>query len=78
LRDPRDNADRFIFAILTCISRKCHSAILGADYERGPLTVHGAYVFKNGGQARVSANEISYPSVRRDLDLYTLWNSSPS
>jgi outer membrane receptor protein involved in Fe transport len=49
------------------------SATLGADYRRGPLTVGGSYVFKNGGEVRVSGNQISYQSVRRDLDLYALW-----
>jgi outer membrane receptor protein involved in Fe transport len=53
------------------------SATLGADYKRGPLTVGGSYVFKNGGQVRVSANQISYQSVRRDLDLYALWKFDP-
>ncbi len=53
------------------------SATLGADYKRGALTVGGSYVFKNGGQVRVSANQISYQSVRRDLDLYALWKFDP-
>jgi outer membrane receptor protein involved in Fe transport len=53
------------------------SATLGADYKRGPLTVGGSYVFKNGGQVRMSANQISYQSVRRDLDLYALWKFDP-
>jgi outer membrane receptor protein involved in Fe transport len=53
------------------------SATLGADYRRGALTVGGSYVFKNGGQVRVSANQISYQSVRRDLDLYALWKFDP-
>jgi outer membrane receptor protein involved in Fe transport len=53
------------------------SATLGADYKRGPLTVGGSYVFKNGGQVRVSANQISYQTVRRDLDLYALWKFDP-
>jgi outer membrane receptor protein involved in Fe transport len=53
------------------------SATLGADYKNGPLTVGGSYVFKNGGFVRVSGNQISYQSVRRDLDLYTLWKFNP-
>jgi outer membrane receptor protein involved in Fe transport len=53
------------------------SATLGADYKNGPLTVGGSYVFKNGGFVRVSGNQISYQSVRRDLDLYALWKFNP-
>jgi outer membrane receptor protein involved in Fe transport len=53
------------------------SATLGADYKAGPLTLGGSYVFKNGGFVRVSGNQISYQSVRRDLDLYALWKFTP-
>jgi outer membrane receptor protein involved in Fe transport len=53
------------------------SATLGADYKKGALTVGGSYVFKNGGPVRVSFNEYSYQSVRRDLDLYALWKFDP-
>jgi outer membrane receptor protein involved in Fe transport len=53
------------------------SATLGADYKTGPLTLGGSYVFKNGGFVRVSGNQISYQSVRRDLDLYALWKFTP-
>jgi outer membrane receptor protein involved in Fe transport len=53
------------------------SATLGADYRTGPLTLGGSYVFKNGGFVRVSGNQISYQSVRRDLDLYALWKFNP-
>jgi outer membrane receptor protein involved in Fe transport len=53
------------------------SATLGADYKKGPLTVGGSYVFKNGGFVRISGNQISYQSVRRDLDLYALWKFDP-
>ena len=53
------------------------SATLGADYKTGPLTLGGSYVFKNGGFVRVSGNQISYQSVRRDLDLYALWKFNP-
>jgi outer membrane receptor protein involved in Fe transport len=53
------------------------SATLGADYKTGPLTLGGSYVFKNGGFVRVSGNQISYASVRRDLDLYALWKFNP-
>jgi outer membrane receptor protein involved in Fe transport len=53
------------------------SATLGADYKAGPLTLGGSYVFKNGGFERISGNQISYQSVRRDLDLYALWKFDP-
>jgi outer membrane receptor protein involved in Fe transport len=53
------------------------SATLGADYKTGALTLGGSYVFKNGGQVRVSGNQLSYQSVRRDLDLYALWKFDP-
>jgi outer membrane receptor for ferrienterochelin and colicins len=53
------------------------SATLGADYRNGPLTFGGSYVFKNGGLVRVSGNQISYASVRRDLDLYAVWKFDP-
>lgn len=49
------------------------SASLGADFKRGALTAGGSFVFKNGGEARVSASEMTYETVRRDLDLYAVW-----
>jgi outer membrane receptor protein involved in Fe transport len=53
------------------------SATLGADYKSGALTLGGSYVFKNGGEVRVSGNQLTYVSVRRDLDLYALWKFDP-
>jgi outer membrane receptor protein involved in Fe transport len=53
------------------------SATLGADYKLGAFTTGGSFVFKNGGEVRVSANQVSYESVRRDLDLYALWKLNP-
>lgn len=53
------------------------SATLGADYKKGALTLGGSYVFKNGGPVRISLNQLSYQSVRRDLDLYGLWKFDP-
>jgi outer membrane receptor protein involved in Fe transport len=52
------------------------SATLGADYKRGAFSAGGSYVFKNGGEIRLSSNQVSYASVRRDLDLYALWKFS--
>jgi outer membrane receptor protein involved in Fe transport len=49
------------------------SATLGADYKLGAFTTGGSFVFKNGGEVRLSANQVSYESVRRDLDLYAMW-----
>jgi outer membrane receptor protein involved in Fe transport len=53
------------------------SATVGADYKLGAITTGGSFVFKNGGEVRVSANQVSYESVRRDLDLYVAWKLSP-
>jgi outer membrane receptor for ferrienterochelin and colicins len=53
------------------------SGTLGADYRRGPLSLGGSFAFKTGGEVQVSANQVSYESVRRDLDLYTLWKFDP-
>jgi outer membrane receptor protein involved in Fe transport len=49
------------------------SATLGADYKLGAFSTGGSFVFKNGGEVRVSGNQTNYESVRRDLDLYGLW-----
>jgi outer membrane receptor protein involved in Fe transport len=53
------------------------SATLGADYKLGAFNTGGSFVFKNGGEVRVSSNQVSYESVRRDLDLYALWKFDP-
>jgi outer membrane receptor protein involved in Fe transport len=53
------------------------SATLGADYKRGAFSAGGSFVFKNGGEIRLSSNQVSYESVRRDLDLYALWKFNP-
>jgi outer membrane receptor protein involved in Fe transport len=53
------------------------SATLGADYKRGAFSAGGSFVFKNGGEVRLSENQVSYESVRRDLDLYALWKFNP-
>jgi outer membrane receptor protein involved in Fe transport len=53
------------------------SATLGADYKRGPFSAGGSVVFKNGGEVRLSARQLRYESVRRDLDLYALWKFNP-
>ncbi|MYN28569.1 TonB-dependent receptor plug domain-containing protein [Duganella levis] len=48
------------------------SATLGADYNLGASTIGGSFVFKKGGEVRVSDVQVTYESVRRDLDLYLL------
>jgi outer membrane receptor for ferrienterochelin and colicins len=53
------------------------SATLGADYKLDAFTTGGSFVFKNGGEVRLSANQVGYESVRRDLDLYALWKLNP-
>lgn len=53
------------------------SATLGADYVSGALTLGGSYVFKNGGPVRLLVNQTAYQSVRRDLDVYALWQVDP-
>jgi outer membrane receptor protein involved in Fe transport len=53
------------------------SGTLGADYKRGPFSLGGSFAFKTGGEVQVSANQVSYESVRRDLDLYALWKFDP-
>jgi len=53
------------------------SATLGADYKLGAFSTGASFVFKNGGEVRVSANQTTYESVRRDVDLYALWKFDP-
>jgi outer membrane receptor protein involved in Fe transport len=53
------------------------SATLGADYKLGAFSAGGSFVFKNGGEVRLSDNQVGYESVRRDLDLYALWKFNP-
>jgi outer membrane receptor protein involved in Fe transport len=53
------------------------SATLGADYKLGAFSAGGSFVFKNGGEVRLSSNQVGYESVRRELDLYALWKLNP-
>ena len=53
------------------------SSTLGADYKRGAFSAGGSFVFKTGGEVRVSNNQLTYESVRRNLDLYALWKFDP-
>jgi outer membrane receptor protein involved in Fe transport len=53
------------------------SATLGADYKLGAFSAGGSFVFRNGGEVRLSANQLAYESVRRELDVYGLWKFNP-
>jgi outer membrane receptor protein involved in Fe transport len=53
------------------------SATMGIDYKAGALTLGGSFSFRNGGPVRVSAQQTSYQSVRRDVDVYALWKFDP-
>jgi outer membrane receptor for ferrienterochelin and colicins len=50
---------------------------VGTDYKLAAFTTGGSFVFKNGGEVRLSANQVSYQSVRRDLDRYAMWKLNP-
>jgi outer membrane receptor for ferrienterochelin and colicins len=49
------------------------SATLGADWKKGQLTAGGSYSFRSGGPVRLSVNQSSYTTARRDLEMYVLW-----
>ena len=49
------------------------SATLGADWKKGQLTAGGSYSFRSGGPVRLSVNQSSYTTARRDLEMYALW-----
>lgn len=53
------------------------SATLGVDYKTGQLTTGGSFAFKNGGPVRISAEQSSFVSVRRDMEVYGLWKFDP-
>jgi outer membrane receptor protein involved in Fe transport len=53
------------------------SATLGADYTGGQLTLGGTFVIKTAGAVRVQQQQVSYQSVKRDLDVYALWQFDP-
>lgn len=53
------------------------SATLGADYTQDALTLGSSYTWKNGGEARLLANQVTYQSVQRDLEAYAAWKFSP-
>jgi len=49
------------------------SGTFGLDYKAGRLTAGGSFSFRSGGPVRLSDNQATYQSVRRDLDMYALW-----
>ncbi len=51
------------------------SANVGIDYRLAdvPLTLGGNFNFQNSGLLRTSANETSYATVTRSLDMFGLW-----
>lgn len=55
------------------------SATLGLDYRmKGGIVVAGtSYSFKSGGEVRVSENQTTYVTPKRELELYALWKYTP-
>jgi outer membrane receptor protein involved in Fe transport len=49
------------------------SATTGVDYKAGALTTGASFVYTSGGHVRLSQNESTYASARRDLEMYGLW-----
>lgn len=53
------------------------SGTIGVDYKLRQLTAGGSYSFRSGGPVRLSVNQTSYTSARRDLEMYALWKFDP-
>jgi len=53
------------------------SGNLGIDYKRGDLTTGASFAWKQGGQVRLSEQQVSYLMVRRDLEAYALYKFNP-
>lgn len=49
------------------------SATAGVDYKAGALTTGASFVYSSGGHVRLSQDEYTYASARRDLEMYGLW-----
>ncbi len=49
------------------------SATLGADWKKVQLTAGGSYSFRSGGPVKLSVNQSTYTTARRDLEMYALW-----
>ena len=55
------------------------TATLGMDYKSadGVVTAGGSFVFKRGGVMRISAEQSSFVTAKRDLDVYLLYKFTP-
>ncbi|WP_229418161.1 TonB-dependent siderophore receptor [Massilia sp. Root351] len=55
------------------------TATLGADYKSadGALTAGGSFIFKRGGVMRISTEQSSFVTAKRDLDVYLLYKFTP-
>ncbi|MDQ1834527.1 TonB-dependent receptor plug domain-containing protein [Massilia scottii] len=49
------------------------SATAGIDYKLGALTTGASFVYSSGGHARLSQDQFTFASARRDLEMYGLW-----
>ena len=54
-------------------------ATLGMDYKSadGVVTAGGSFVFKRGGVSRINAQQSTFATARRDLDVYFLYKFTP-
>jgi outer membrane receptor for ferrienterochelin and colicin len=54
------------------------SANLGLDYRMdAQFNLGGSFTYKSGGPIRVSQNQSTYATVKRELELYGLWKFDP-
>ncbi|MFB9242978.1 TonB-dependent receptor domain-containing protein [Massilia antarctica] len=49
------------------------SATAGIDYKAGALTTGASFVYGGGGHVRLSQDQFTCASARRDLEMYGLW-----
>ncbi|WP_248287206.1 TonB-dependent receptor domain-containing protein [Massilia antarctica] len=49
------------------------SATAGIDYRAGALTAGTPFVYSGGGHVRLSQDQFTFASARRDLEMYGLW-----
>ncbi|WP_229417264.1 TonB-dependent siderophore receptor [Massilia sp. Root418] len=54
-------------------------ATLGVDYKSadGVVTAGGSFIFKRGGVSRISTEQSSFVTAKRDLDVYFLYKFTP-
>ena len=54
------------------------SANLGLDYRMdAQFNLGGSFTYKSGGPIRVSQNQSTYATIKRELELYGLWKFDP-